>query len=106
MKKFLAAMIMVCLSVAFCSAAMAQDANGQPGPAPAAVNQPAPTQAQPATPQAQPYAQPASPQAQRYVQRPQRQRPILRVRPRVGISIGRRVGIGVGVGPVGFHIPL
>ena len=97
MKKFIVAMIIVCLSVSFCSSAMAQGANGQPGPAPAAVNQPAPAPG---------YAQPAAPQAPRYVQRPQRQRPVLRVRPRVGISIGRRVGIGIGIGPVGIGIPL
>ena len=47
MKKFFAAMITVCLSLALCSSAMAQGgfrgANGHPGPAPKAVqHQPGP----------------------------------------------------------------
>ena len=94
MKKFFAAMIIVCLCIAFSSSAMAQGAtpeNGSPEPAPAAANyQPAPRRAQRA-----------------YQPAPRRAR---RIRPHVGVGIGigrHGVGVGlhVGVGPVGIGIP-
>ena len=85
MKKFFAAIVMVCLIGAFSNQAMAQGShrdNGRPGQKPAAVNhQPAPAQghqvnafpgnrpaAQPAPPQGPRHAQPAPFQAPRHAQ--------------------------------------
>ena len=74
MKKFFAAIVMVCLIGAFSNQAMAQGPhrdNGRPGPAPAAVHQPAPGNhvgAVPALPQAPRHAQPTPPQAPRHAQ--------------------------------------
>ncbi|MBR5711193.1 MAG: hypothetical protein IKX40_10590 [Thermoguttaceae bacterium] len=82
MKKFFAAIVMVCLIGAFSNQAMAQGPrdNGRPGQKPAAVNhQPAPGNhvgavqaprpaAQPAPSQAPRHAQPAPPQPPRHAQ--------------------------------------
>ena len=130
MKKFIVAMIIVCLSASFCSSAMARGryrSNGRfrptpppaaqpalapdkqvtPVPEPAPAVQPAPAadnQVTPA-PEPRPAAQPAPQRTQHAPQpAPRRGR---RIRPSVGIGIGPRgVGIGIGIGPVGICIPL
>ena len=95
MKKFLAAMIIVCLSIAFSSSAMAQGAypgNGRPGPAPAAA-----------------YYQPVPRRAYRAMRPAPRPARVIRPSVGVGIGVGRHGGVGVGVhvgvGPVGVGIP-
>ena len=115
MKKFFAAIVMVCLIGAFSNQAMAQGAhrdNGRPGPAPAAVHQPAPApgnhvnavpaprHAKPAPPPPAPrHAKPAPPPPA-----PHHARPL----PPPGPAIGYRPGGGlyIGIGPVGIRIPL
>ena len=108
MKKFFAAMIMVCLVGAFSNQAMAQGPrdNGRPGPKPAAVHhQPAPGNhvnavpgprpaARPTPPPPAPrHAKPAPPPPARHHARPlpppePAPRPVIDYRPGVGLYIG------------------
>ena len=122
MKKFFAAIVMVCLIGAFSNQAMAQGPhrdNGRPGQKPAAVNhqpapgnhvgavqaprpaaQPAPRHAQPAPPPPAPrHAQPAPPPPA-----PRHARPLPPPEPAVGYRPDG--GLYIGIGPVGIRIPL
>ena len=131
MKKFFAAIVMVCLIGAFSNQAMAQGPhrdNGRPGQKPAAVNhQPAPGNhvgavqaprpaAQPAPRHAKP-APPPPPHHGKPLPPPHHAKPVpppppaphhARPLPPPGPAIGYRPGGGlyIGIGPVGIRIPL
>ena len=124
MKKFFAAIVMVCLIGAFSNQAMAQGAhrdNGRPGPAPAAAHQPAPAHHVNAVPAPRPAAQPAPrhakpappPPAPRHAKplpppppAPHHARPVPPPPPRPAVGYRPDNGLYIGIGPIGIRIPL
>ena len=102
MKKFFAAIVMVCLIGAFSNQAMAQGPhrdNGRPGPAPAAVHQtaPAPAHHVNAVPAPRPAAQPAPHHAKPLPPpppAPHHARPLPPPEPAVGYRPGNGIYIG------------
>ncbi|MBQ2620737.1 MAG: hypothetical protein IJF84_05305 [Thermoguttaceae bacterium] len=130
MKKFFAAIVMVCLIGAFSNQAMAQGPhrdNGRPGQAPAAVHQPAPAQghhvnpapaprpaAQPAPRHAQPappppaprHAKPAPPPPAPHHARPLPPPEPVPPAPRPAVDYRPDGGLYIGIGPIGIRIPL
>ena len=123
MKKFFAAIVMVCLIGAFSNQAMAQGPhrdNGRPGQKPAAVNhqpapapgnhvnavpaprpaaQPAPRHAKPVPPPHQHHGKPLPPPPQHHA------RPLPPPEPRVGVGIGHQ-GAGLYIGGKNFGITI
>ena len=119
MKKFFAAIVMVCLIGAFSNQAMAQGAprdNGRPGQKPAAVNhQPAPApgnhvNAVPAPrPAAQPaprHAKPLPPPPAPHHAKPLPPPPPAPHHARPLPPPDRPGGLYIGIGPIGIRIPL